>query len=101
MKIYLISDNRDTAVGLRLAGVEGCVVADADEADAALRRAADDPDVGLILVTGKLSSACAAVISDIRSSHALPVITEIPDRHGNYDADSMSRYIGRAMGVRN
>ena len=26
MKIYLVSDNVDTLVGMRLAGIEGCVV---------------------------------------------------------------------------
>ena len=33
MKLYLICDNGDTAVGMRLAGVEGVVVS--DEASAA------------------------------------------------------------------
>ena len=31
MKFYLISDNTDTYVGMRMAGLEGCVVHEAEE----------------------------------------------------------------------
>ncbi len=31
MKLYLISDNVDTYTGMRLAGVEGCVVHEKNE----------------------------------------------------------------------
>ena len=36
MRFYLISDNVDTQVGMRLAGIEGIVVHEADEVRKAL-----------------------------------------------------------------
>ena len=38
MKFYLISDNIDTQIGMRLAGVEGVVVHTSDEVGSALDR---------------------------------------------------------------
>ena len=38
MKMYLISDNVDTLTGMRLAGVEGCVVHERQELKEALER---------------------------------------------------------------
>ncbi len=39
MKMYLISDNVDTYTGMRLTGVDGCVVHTKDELKAALHAA--------------------------------------------------------------
>ena len=53
MKMYLISDNVDTLTGMRLAGVEGCVVHERQELKEALQRTLEDPQVGIILLTEK------------------------------------------------
>ena len=82
MKYFLISDNTDSATGMRLAGVEGVVVAGRDEALRALRGAADDPDIGIILVTEKLGALLGDEIEKIRNSGTERLIVGIPDRHG-------------------
>ena len=51
MKMYLISDNVDTLTGMRLAGVEGCVVHERQELKEALERTLEKPQVGIILLT--------------------------------------------------
>ena len=53
MKMYLISDNVDTYTGMRLAGVEGCVVHERGELREALERAIADKENGIILLTEK------------------------------------------------
>ena len=55
MKMFLISDNVDTMTGMRLAGIEGTVVHERDEFVAAVKSAADNPEIGLLLITVKLS----------------------------------------------
>ena len=50
MKSYLISDNVDTATGMRLAGIEGEVVHEKDELTDAINRAAKDKDIGIIFL---------------------------------------------------
>ena len=47
MKMYLISDNVDTWTGMRLAGVEGCVVHGKDELQKELDKVMADKEVGM------------------------------------------------------
>ena len=49
MRMYLISDNVDTQVGMRLAGIEGEVVHEYDEVCKALERACAAEDIGIVL----------------------------------------------------
>ena len=42
MKMYLISDNIDTYTGMRLVGIEGCVVHEKQELKEAMERAIPD-----------------------------------------------------------
>ena len=64
MKFYLISDNIDTQMGLRLAGIEGIVVHERHEMLEALENAMHMKDVGIILLTTKLIELCPDVISE-------------------------------------
>ena len=101
LKFFLISDNIDTATGLRLAGIEGVVVHEDYEVESELRRAMADESVGIILMTERLVSLCPDLIYDLKLSTARPLIVEIPDRHGNGRAkDSISRYVREAIGVK-
>ena len=46
MKFFLISDNTDTQMGMRLAGIEGIVVSRPEEVTDALEKAKADKDIG-------------------------------------------------------
>lgn len=101
MRFYLISDNIDTAVGMRLAGIEGCVVHEADEVRAQLKAAMADESIGIILMTERLVSLCPDLVYDLKLNQKRPLIVEIPDRHGNGRAkDSIMRYVRDAIGVK-
>ena len=67
MKMYLISDNVDTYTGMRLAGVEGCVVrrkdyASSEDFDAALLKTLKDHNIDLVVLAGFLSVLGPSVI---------------------------------------
>ena len=49
MKMYLISDNRDTYTGMRLAGVEGVIVHERQELKEALERVFANQEIGIVL----------------------------------------------------
>ena len=101
LRFYLISDNIDTATGLRLAGIEGVVVHEDYEVESELRKAMADESVGIILMTERLVSLCPDLVYDLKLNTARPLIVEIPDRHGNGRAkDSISKYVREAIGVR-
>ena len=101
MRFFLISDNVDTQVGMRMAGIEGVVVHEAEEVHAALSDAMEQPDVAVILMTEHLVSLCRALVDDLKLHRSRPLIVEIPDRHGNGRAkDSITRYVRDAIGIK-
>lgn len=101
MKFYCISDNIDTQMGMRLAGIEGVVVHELEETTAALRNAFADSSIGIVLVTQKLSNLCYDLIYDHKLHEKTPLIVEIPDRHGDSSiSENITRYLNEAIGVK-
>jgi len=101
MRFFLISDNVDTQVGMRLAGIEGIVVHEAPEVRLALEKAYADENIAVILITERLLSLCADYVYDLKLNRARPLIVEIPDRHGNgRTKDAITRYVRESIGVK-
>lgn len=101
MKCFLISDNIDTQMGMRLAGVNGVVVHERDEVLEALNKAIDDDSIAIILITKKLTDLCNAEIYDFKLNRRSPLIVEIPDRHGDsHISDTISEYVNEAIGLK-
>ena len=90
MRFYLISDNIDTMVGMRLAGITGVLVHEDSEVRKALTEAMDMDDVAVILMTERLVKLCPELVYDLKLNRARPLIVEIPDRHGNGRAKDLS-----------
>ena len=101
MKMYLISDNIDTYTGMRLAGVEGCVVHERRELKEALERAISDKTIGILLLTEKFGREFPDIIDDVKLNRKLPLIVEIPDRHGTgRKANFITSYVNEAIGIK-
>ena len=100
MRFFVISDNVDTQVGMRLAGIEGVVVHEADEVRA-LSDAMEKEDIAVILMTERLVKLCISLVDELKLNRSRPLIVEIPDRHGNGRAkDSITRYVREAIGIK-
>lgn len=101
MKMHVISDNADTLIGFRLAGVNGAVVHEREEALEELKRACDDSDTGIILVTELLSEKIGDELNNIKLDPKMPIVTVIPDRHGSRrEKDYITRNIKRSIGLK-
>ena len=101
MKMFLISDNIDTYTNMRLAGVEGVVVHEREELRRALEQAVENKENGIILLTEKFGKEFPDIIDDIRLNHRLPLLIEIPDRHGTGRApDFITSYVNEAIGLK-
>lgn len=101
MKMYIISDNADALIGFRLAGVKGIVVHDKEKAMEELRKACDDPDIGIILITESLTEELEKEINHIKLDPKMPIVTTIPDRHGfRRDKDYITRNIKESIGLK-
>lgn len=101
MKYYLISDNVDTLVGMRLAGIEGEVVTTAEEVEASIKRVLEDETVGILLITENLCIMCSDLVYEVKLNRPRPLLLEIPDRHGSgRTKDSITRYVRDAIGLK-
>lgn len=100
MCLYLISDSEETALGLRLAGIEGTVVSDPGMVGEILEKVASNPEIAIILINQTLVSGSASAISAFRKEHTMPLITEIPDRQSDGTANSIADYVSEAIGIK-
>jgi len=100
MKLYLISDNLDTQMGMRLAGIDGVIVHDEQETAEALDNAMERNDIGIILMTPEAVKNCSELVKKYKLERPTPLIIEIPDRHAQGDVtEAISRYLREAVGV--
>lgn len=101
MKFFLLSDNIDTQMGMRLAGIEGVVIHEREEVLRELKRAMGNEEIAVILMTTKLIQTCPDVISELKLKQPRPLIVEIPDRHGSAKVgETIDRYVSEAIGVK-
>lgn len=101
MKMYLISDNRDTYTGMRLAGVEGVVVHEREELKQALEEVYKDSEIGIVLLTEKFGRDFPDLVNEAKMGHRLPLLVEIPDRHGTgRKEDFITDYVSEAIGLK-
>ena len=101
MKLYLISDNIDTLVGMRLAGIEGCVVQEQAELKEALSKAVNDKEIGVLLLTEKFGRDFPELINKVKLETKQPLIIEVPDRHGTgRKSDFITAYVNEAIGLK-
>ena len=100
MRFYLISDNVDTEIGLRLAGIEGEAVNDAAGVEKALLAAMNREDTGVVLITKRLGEMCPGLLVGLKKKYARPLIVEIPDRHGAGGTNAIADYVRDAVGIR-
>lgn len=101
MRMFLISDNIDTYVGMQLAGVEGVVIHSKKHLKEQLTKAVSDKTIGIVLITEKFSRQFPEIIDDVKLNRRLPLIVEIPDRHGTgRKPDFITNYVNEAIGLK-
>ncbi len=101
MQFFVISDNTDTQMGMRLAGIDGVVVHEEKEVREALNKAVRDENIGIVLMTEKLIKLCDELIFEIKLQQKRPLIVEIPDRHATSQiTTAISRYVQESIGIR-
>lgn len=101
MKMYLISDNKDTYTGMRLAGVEGIVVHERQELKEALENVFQDKEIGIVLLTEKFGREFPDLIDRAKLNRRLPLLIEIPDRHGTGRKENfITDYVSEAIGLK-
>ena len=67
MKFFLITDNIDTLMGMRLVGIEGVVLHERSKLLMEVERVLHDDTIGILLITTKLIELCPEVISEFKA----------------------------------
>jgi V/A-type H+/Na+-transporting ATPase subunit F len=100
MKLCCLADE-DTVRGFRLAGVPARVVVSASEAAAALQRALEQPDCGIIILTEAVAAGIRSQVDAIRLEREQPLVVEIPGPLGPMPGrKSLRQVLQEAVGVR-
>jgi V/A-type H+-transporting ATPase subunit F len=98
--MYVLSDNTDTWVGMKLAGVDGIVLHTVEEVEEKVRELLDSEETGIVLITEKLRLMCAEYINNLMMTRKKPLFLEIPDRHGfGRSKSSITDYIKKSIGL--
>ena len=72
MKSFFISDNHDTWVGMRLAGIDGVLLHTKEEVLQTLKTATADPKIGIIILTEKIVDLAPDVIMEYKIKNKKP-----------------------------
>ncbi|MGM0395968.1 MAG: V-type ATP synthase subunit F [Bacillota bacterium] len=100
MKSILISDSKDTVIGLRLASIDGVLVKTREETIEKLNEAVHDDEVGIIIITEKIFDEHADRILELKMSGKNKLVVTIPDRTGLRDKNFIMRYIKESIGIK-
>jgi V/A-type H+/Na+-transporting ATPase subunit F len=101
VKMFLISDNVDTYTGMRLAGVNGVVIHSKKHLKEQLDKTFSDKEIGIVLITEKFGREFPEIIDNVKLNRRLPLIVEIPDRHGTgRKPNFITDYVNEAIGLK-
>ena len=99
MKLAAICE-RDTAVGLRIAGIHELLIPEENPVNT-LDQIGERDDIGVVFITEKIAQDISKYLKDFRMQHDTPIIVEIPDKKGRLDdhVDFISHLIKKAVGI--
>lgn len=101
MKMFCISDSKDTKIGLRLSGVEGVVLKEKKEVENFLEQITKDKEIAIILITEKIFNLCEEKINKIKSIKKTPVFVKIPGKDGGLNnKNTLAKYIDESIGIK-
>ncbi|MBT3275620.1 MAG: Vacuolar H+transporting two-sector ATPase F subunit [Spirochaetales bacterium] len=99
MRYFSIGDE-DTVLGLNLAGVEGAIVHNPQEASDAFDAAIEDREIGIIVITERIAELIRSRVDRFIFAEQFPLILEIPDRAGKLEGKpGLREMVNNAIGI--
>lgn len=100
MKFYLLTDDPDTLIGLRLAGVEGKLIDNSIDVISEIEKISENESIGMLLITPTIAQMCGTTLTELKKKNR-PLITEIPDSNPQHNQpDGVTDYIRNAIGIK-
>jgi V/A-type H+-transporting ATPase subunit F len=99
MKLAAFCD-KDTAVGMRLAGIYELFIPDKNILDI-WNQIKEREDIGILFLTEKIATDLDKYLREFRIRNNIPIIVEIPDKKGRMKdhVDFVSHLIKKAVGI--
>ena len=101
MKFFCISDNKDTKIGMRLAGIEGIVLKTKKETEEFLDKIIEEKDIAIVKKKEKLVKLCLKKVYEIKSTKRFPLLVTIPGKEGSSNiSETIKKYINESIGIK-
>lgn len=100
MRSYLICDDKDTLIGMRLAGIEGVIAGTKEEILNEFKKILSDEGIGIVIITENILSMAEEEIMNVKLEREYPLITAIPGRNAEKKEDYISKYIRESIGIK-
>lgn len=100
MHSFLLSDNLDTLLGMRLAGVEGKFVKDKNDIISEIDRCMKDDDIGIVMITVGVFKLAEDEIMEFKMNSSDTLIVEIPSPNDQHSPDFITKYIKESIGIK-
>lgn len=100
MRSFLISDNKDTIIGLRLANIQGVLAETKEQIEKYFFQAIKDKEIGIIIITEKVFNQIKEEVLELKKSDDSKLIVTIPDRTGLSDKNFIMKYIKESIGIK-
>jgi V/A-type H+-transporting ATPase subunit F len=99
MKLAAFCD-QDTATGLQLSGIKMTFIPKNNTIET-WNEITQQKDIGILLITEKIAEELKKELKEFRILNSLPIIVEIPDKHGRKSdhVDYVSQLIKKAVGI--
>ncbi|MFA5570107.1 MAG: V-type ATP synthase subunit F [Sphaerochaetaceae bacterium] len=98
MRYFVIGDE-DTVLGFSLVGTSGLTASTQEEASAALTKALEDKENGIIIITQDVADLIRQEVDRYIFSETFPLIVEIPNRHTGGVSKDLRVLVNEAIGV--
>ncbi|MDD5583602.1 MAG: V-type ATP synthase subunit F [Candidatus Omnitrophica bacterium] len=98
MTFFCIAD-KDSSVGFKLSGIETREVSTRSDALEALRVALATENIGVILITEKITTFINEEIEELTYQRQLPLILKIPSRGLASKSTGMGEFLKKAIGI--
>ncbi len=99
MKSYLLTDNEETLIGLKLAGIEGEIVSDKEYLIKKVEALIEDETIGIIIITKKLKNMAFEEIMKYKIEAKNTLIVDIPSPSDEVEKDFITKYIKESIGL--
>ena len=77
MRMYCISDNIETAVGLKTTGIQTSVAQTKEESDMQIEQVLKEKNIGILIVTDKIYDLSKVKLDEIKQKLKTPLVVKI------------------------